>query len=133
MYLLMLHNKHVLILGMLKGSRHSFGTVEKPQLQPIAAYLAVSPLVTSFGFLSAFKKFSNADGIGKSAIDEIWASSFGVFVSVRFLLSAKTASSSSTFTFVISLVSCHDFGKYIAAKLPEPLVRLSLLVLRIRI
>ena len=92
------------------------------------SYLPASSRLGSLGFLSDFKKFSKADGIGKSAIDVIWESSLGVLVSVRFLLLAKTASSSSTFTPVSSLVSLHDFGN-VNVMLPERLPKLSLLVL----
>ena len=91
-------------------------------------YLPAFSLLGSLGFLSDFKKLSNADGRGKSAIDVIWESSAGDLVSVKFLLWAKTASSSSTFTPVRSLVSLQDLGS-VNVILPERLPKLSLLVL----
>ena len=91
-------------------------------------YLPAFSLLGSLGFLSDFKKLSNADGRGKSAIDVIWESSAGDLVSVKFLLWARTASSSSTFTPVRSLVSLQDLGS-VNVILPERLPKLSLLVL----
>ena len=63
------------------------------------------------GFLSDFKKFSRAEGIGRSAMEVIWANSAGVFSSVRAFLLAKTSSSCSTLILVISFCSLQDLGK----------------------
>ena len=69
-----------------------------------------SPSPPSFP-LADFKKFSNAVGIGKSAIDVIWDNSAGVLLWVNSLLRAMTSGSWSVSTAVIKFCSFQDFGK----------------------
>ena len=59
---------------------------------------ALSVSVSVFGFFSAFRYFSRAVGIGRSAIEEIWDSSLGVLDTVKARRFSRTSGSSSTLT-----------------------------------